>query len=277
MTNNLGLTIKRQLIDEDRYPIKASYEMEPEYVTIHNTANNASAAGEIAYMVSNDQYVSYHWAVDDVEAIQAIPHDRNAWHCGDGATGDGNRKSIGIEICHSLDPENPRYPQSEENGAKLAAIVLHEAGLGLDAIRKHEDWSGKYCPHRILDNGDWDNFKDKIAKYYNEIGSGGGSSEETTTEGEKPTPVKNDFIVCKDVYGAGTVIVPKLNVRDQPTTNQSNIVATYEEGDTVYFDSYVIFNGYHWISYIGGSGNRRYVATGTAGPNKTSNKEYINF
>ena len=155
MTNNLGLTIKRQLIGEDRYPIKASYEMEPEYVTIHNTANNASADGEIAYMVSNDQYVSYHWAVDDVEAIQAIPHDRNAWHCGDGEDGVGNLKSIGIEICHSLDPENPHYPQSEENGARLAAIVLHEAGLGLDAIRKHEDWSGKYCPHRILDNGDW--------------------------------------------------------------------------------------------------------------------------
>lgn len=275
MTNNLGLTINRQLIDEDRYPIKASYEMEPEYVTIHNTANNASAAGEIAYMVSNDQYVSYHWAVDDTEAIQAIPHDRNAWHCGDGEDGVGNLKSIGIEICHSLDPENPHYPQSEENGAKLAAIVLHEAGLGLDAIRKHEDWSGKYCPHRILDNGDWENFKERIAKYYNEIKDGG----EFTTEEDKPVTekVKNDSVVSKELYGAGTVVVSKLNVREQPKTNESNIVATYEEGDIIYFDSYVVVNGYHWISYVGGSGNRRYVASGTVSSDGSSNKEYINF
>ena len=275
MTNNLGLTINRQLIDEDRYPIKASYEMEPEYVTIHNTANNASAAGEIAYMVSNDQYVSYHWAVDDTEAIQAIPHDRNAWHCGDGEDGVGNLKSIGIEICHSLDPENPHYPQSEENGAKLAAIVLHEAGLGLDAIRKHEDWSGKYCPHRILDNGDWENFKERIAKYYNEIKDGG----EFTTEEDKPVTekVKNNSVVSKELYGAGTVVVSKLNVREQPKTNESNIVATYEEGDIIYFDSYIVTNGYHWISYVGGSGNRRYVASGTASSDGSSNKEYINF
>lgn len=275
MTNNLGLTIKRQLIDEDRYPIKASYEMEPEYVTIHNTANNASAAGEIEYMVSNDQYVSYHWAVDDIEAIQAIPHDRNAWHCGDGEDGVGNLKSIGIEICHSLDPENPHYPQSEENGAKLAAIVLHEAGLGLDAIRKHEDWSGKYCPHRILDNGDWENFKERIAKYYNEIKDGG----EFTTEEDKPVTekVKNNSVVSKELYGAGTVVVSKLNVREQPKTNESNIVATYEEGDIIYFDSYIVTNGYHWISYVGGSGNRRYVASGTASSDGSSNKEYINF
>lgn len=275
MTNNLGLTINRQLIDEDRYPIKASYEMEPEYVTIHNTANNASATGEIAYMVSNDQYVSYHWAVDDTEAIQAIPHDRNAWHCGDGEDGVGNLKSIGIEICHSLDPENPHYPQSEENGAKLAAIVLHEAGLGLDAIRKHEDWSGKYCPHRILDNGDWENFKERIAKYYNEIKDGG----EFTTEEDKPVTekVKNNSVVSKELYGAGTVVVSKLNVREQPKTNESNIVATYEEGDIIYFDSYVVTNGYHWISYVGGSGNRRYVASGTASSDGSSNKEYINF
>lgn len=275
MTNNLGLTIKRQLIDEDRYPIKASYEMEPEYVTIHNTANNASADGEIAYMVSNDQYVSYHWAVDDVEAIQAIPHDRNAWHCGDGEDGVGNLKSIGIEICHSLDPENPHYPQSEENGARLAAVVLHEAGLGLDAIRKHEDWSGKYCPHRILDNGDWENFKERIAKYYNEIKDGG----ESTTEEDKPVTekIKNDSVASKELYGAGTVVVSKLNVREQPKTNENNIVASYEEGDTIYFDSYVVANGYHWISYIGGSGNRRYVASGTANADGSSNKEYINF
>lgn len=36
----------------------------------------------------------------------------------------------------------------------------------------------------------------------------------------------------------------------------------YEKGQSVIYDSYVIINGYVWISYIGGSGNRNYIATG---------------
>nr|WP_322783545.1 N-acetylmuramoyl-L-alanine amidase [Streptococcus cuniculi] len=63
---------------------KQPFAMTPQYLTIHNTANNASALAEISYMNGNTNEVSYHWAVDDVEAIQAIPHKRNAWHCGDG-------------------------------------------------------------------------------------------------------------------------------------------------------------------------------------------------
>ncbi len=43
----------------------------------------------------------FHIAVDDKEAVQGIPLERNAWHCGDGG-GNGNRKSIGVEICYSL-------------------------------------------------------------------------------------------------------------------------------------------------------------------------------
>lgn len=265
--NTLGLNIKRQLIGEELYPVKATYDMTPEYITVHNTANNAAASGEIAYMVSNDNYVSYHWAVDDIEAIQAIPHNRNAWHCGDGAEGNGNRKSVGVEICHSLDPNNPRYAQSEENGAKLVAILMHELGLGLDRVVKHQDWSGKYCPHRILDNNGWDAFKQKVARYYDEIAGG-----ETVTS----IPVQNTSSDRVAMSGIGTVKVSKLNVRDQPNTTSSSVMATYGYNDIIYFDSYVVANGYHWISYISRSGVRRFVASGTANGNG-SNKEYINF
>ena len=36
----------------------------------------------------------------------------------------------------------------------------------------------------------------------------------------------------------------------------------YEKGQSVKYDSYVINEGYVWISYIGGSGQRNYIATG---------------
>ena len=74
----------------------------------------------------------------------------------------------------------------------------------------------------------------------------------------------------------GTVKVSKLNVRDQPNTTSSSVMATYGYNDIIYFDSYVVANGYHWISYISRSGVRRFVASGTDNGNG-SNKEYINF
>ncbi|HEP1800174.1 N-acetylmuramoyl-L-alanine amidase family protein [Streptococcus suis] len=180
--SNLGLKMVQMLVPSEKQDIKCPYTMTAEYITIHNTANNASALAEISYMVGNGNEVSYHWAVDDVQAIQAIPHNRNAWHCGDGGSGNGNRKSIGIEICYSLTPGHPNYAKSEDNGAKLTAIILHQMGWGVDRIRKHQDWSGKYCPHRILDNGNWVGFKQKVQSYLDQLKNGAQAPEEKKVE-----------------------------------------------------------------------------------------------
>lgn len=50
-----------------------------------------------------------------------------------------------------------------------------------------------------------------------------------------------------------------LNVRDYPST-KGNILAQYTSGDSFVYDSYVINDGYVWLSYIAYSGLRRYVA-----------------
>ncbi|HEL9634893.1 TPA: N-acetylmuramoyl-L-alanine amidase, partial [Streptococcus suis] len=113
---NLGLKIVQMQVPAAKVGIKCPNAMTPQWLTIHNTANDASALAEISYMNGNWNEVSYHWAVDDVQAIQAIAHNRNAWHCGDGL-GPGNLTSIGIEICHSLTLGNPKYAKSEDNGA----------------------------------------------------------------------------------------------------------------------------------------------------------------
>lgn len=49
-----------------------------------------------------------------------------------------------------------------------------------------------------------------------------------------------------------------INVRSEPTTS-SEVVAQYKKGQSVAYDSYVRNEGYVWISYIGSSGNRRYM------------------
>lgn len=45
-------------------------------------------------MIRNNNELSFYIAVDDKEAVQGIPLDRNSWHCGDGG-GNDNRKFIG--------------------------------------------------------------------------------------------------------------------------------------------------------------------------------------
>ena len=152
--------IVQDLVSESKYNTQCPYHMTPEYITIHNTANDASAVNEIAYMKRNS-YNSYHFAVDDVEARQGLPLDRNNFSCGDGANGTGNRKSIAIEICYSKSG-GARYVQAEENCVQLVATLLKKYGLGVDRVKKHQDWSGKYCPHRILAENRWESFKNRI-------------------------------------------------------------------------------------------------------------------
>lgn len=144
--------------------------MSPQFITVHNTANDAPAVNEIDYMIGNNNQVSYHVAVDDKEVIQAIPFNRNAWHCGDGggstdpnALKKGNRLSIGVEICYSKSG-GVRYGVAEENAVQYIAKLLKQFGWGIERVKKHQDWNGKYCPHRILSENRWNSFLKRIKK-----------------------------------------------------------------------------------------------------------------
>lgn len=72
--------ITKQICPETKWGIKCPYSMTPIGITVHNTANDATAMGEIKYMISNDMETSFHYAVDDKEAVQGLPLDRNGWH-----------------------------------------------------------------------------------------------------------------------------------------------------------------------------------------------------
>lgn len=170
----------------DKYNIKCPYTMIPQYIVIHNTANDASAENEIRYMQSNDREVSFHYAVDDKEAVLGIPLNRNAWHAGDGGKGKGNRYGIAIEICYSKSG-GTRFKQAEENTAELTAELLKKYGWGIDRVTTHQDYSGKYCPHRTLDEG-WEKFIEMVGKH---LVNGGNTSQ---TVLERPTSYEKNGI-----------------------------------------------------------------------------------
>lgn len=165
-----GLTVREDLLDRNEYNLKYKYGPpmpKVEYVTIHNTWNFGPAVNERDYLNKrrDNNYISFHFAVDEKEAVQILPLDVCGWHAGDGS-GKGNRASIGIEICRSrcTGADEPLYRGAEENGVKLAAWLLDKYHLPLSALRKHQDWSGKYCPHRILDEQRWESFKTRVGE-----------------------------------------------------------------------------------------------------------------
>lgn len=162
------MKIRTVEMPKTQYSIKCPYSMTPIGVAVHNTANDASATNEIAYMQRNNMEVSFHYAVDDKEAILGSPLDRNTWHASDGKNGEGNRKYISIEICYSLSG-GEQFIKAEQNAAVLIAQILHEHNWGVDRVKKHNDFCGKYCPHRTLDMG-WDRFIAMIQKELERIG-----------------------------------------------------------------------------------------------------------
>jgi len=152
--------VVQNLVPSSKYSIKCPYSMTPEFIVVHNTANDASARDEVSYMIRNNNQVSFHYAIDDKEIVQGIPENRNAWHAGDGANGQGNRKGLSIEICYSKSG-GPRFIEAEKLAAKFIAFKLKEKDWGIDKVKKHQDFSGKYCPHRTLDIG-WQRFLDMV-------------------------------------------------------------------------------------------------------------------
>lgn len=191
---------RQVLVDESKWNIKCPYEMKPEYITVHNSANDASAENEVKYMISNDNEVSFHYAVDDQEAVQGILTNRNSWNAGDGINGTGNRKSIAVEICYSKSGGD-RFIQAEKNAAQVVADLLHGWDLSLDRVKKHQDWNGKYCPHRTLDLG-WDRFLKMVSDAYY-----GTESEPVVKEADQILHVGSK-VRFNGVFKANEVIAP---------------------------------------------------------------------
>ena len=146
------MRVRKNLVEQSKWGIKCPYPMRASRYVIHNTANDASAENEISYMRSNNNEVSFHYAIDDKEVVQGIDENRNAWASGDGGNGKGNREGIHIEICYSKSG-GERFIKAEKNAARFVAEGLRQKGWGIDKVTKHQDYNGKYCPHRTLDMG----------------------------------------------------------------------------------------------------------------------------
>lgn len=229
----MAYTFKQNLVPSSKYSTKCPYSMTPQYITIHNTSNNASAENEVKYMISNNNQTSYHVAVDEKEVIQAVPFNRNAWHAGDGANGNGNRKSIGIEICRSTG-DVATFKKCEENCAKYVATLLKQYGWGVDKVKRHYDWSGKNCPHKTMELG-WQRFLNMVQKELDALNNKTTTTTQVTTSTTSSATSKfkvgnyKNYVVTKDA----------LNVRRTRNATSEKLI-TIPKGTKIYV-GYVMY------------------------------------
>lgn len=159
----MALKTRQQIQRDLRYTSGTGNPMR--YLTIHQTDNwskgaNAAAHGNLQKRLGLVN-TSWHWTVDDREAVQSYEENVRCWHAGDGA-GPGNMQSIAVEFCVNEDGD---YDVAFDNAAQLVAQILTRRNIPLDQMVQHNHWSGKNCPSVIRKRGEWGAFRDRVQKY----------------------------------------------------------------------------------------------------------------
>lgn len=133
------------------------------YIVVHETANlnvgaDAQAHANLQSM-GNRRTASWHWQVDDVQAIQSFSDNVQAFHAGSKYY---NQNGIGIEMAVNSDGD---YNKMLANAISLIQDLMRKYNIPLKNVIRHNDTSGKQCP-RILMSGStgntWASFKSRI-------------------------------------------------------------------------------------------------------------------
>ena len=240
------MQITNVICPENKYSIKCPHEMIPDGIVVHNTANDASAMSEVSYMLGNNNKTSFHVAVDNERVVTAIPFNRNTWNAGDGKNGKGNRTKISIEICYSKSG-GERFEEAEDLCASYVAYLLKQYNWGIDKVSKHQDYSGKYCPHRTLDMG-WERFLNKIKSHLEmqsqpaeEIKEVGGNLEmaKVYQNGSTPEIVYADTNLTKKIGSLN----PRETAEYLSIDNDRPLVRYKVDGTNTYKCGYVRWKG----------------------------------
>ncbi len=139
--------------------------MHPQYLTIHATENvGGTADAHVRYLRNTGKrsgnrrfgrsgWVTWHFTVDDREAVQHLLATEQGDHADYG--GPGDRLSIAIEICEFRDPR--RQAAAINRAARLAADLANEFHIPTANIVPHQHWPrwdfryGKPCPKILLE------------------------------------------------------------------------------------------------------------------------------
>ena len=159
--------------------------MRPTFITIHstdNTARSADAWHHAQAMKSGLRgrhnrtgFLTWHFTVDDHSIYQSLPTNESGEHAD--YEGDGNRSSIGIEMCVN---RGSNIALTIDRTAQLTARLMRQYHIRLDHVVPHMHWrmiryddhrnlGFKQCPRILLDSGrlgpKWSAFLAKVSSY----------------------------------------------------------------------------------------------------------------
>jgi N-acetylmuramoyl-L-alanine amidase len=179
-----GLHLRQMLVPAGKHGRHREFRLRPRYITIHSTQNRggtalAHARGMAAGSFRGTSpwnrtgYLTWHFTVDDREAIQSLPLNIQGEHADH--DGPGNNTSIGIEICEFGDRR--RQAAAIDRAARLTAYLMQRTGVPLSHVVPHHHWPQRHfgnhkknCPHILLDGGRpgprWEAFLRKVRSYY---------------------------------------------------------------------------------------------------------------
>jgi N-acetylmuramoyl-L-alanine amidase CwlA len=141
-----------------------------QWITVHTTGNtrtgaNAKMHADFVRLGGGDDNVSFHFCVDDDEAIQILNCGYIGYHasdgCNDRVSDIGCYQSLAIETCVNADGI---WSHTKDNLSKLITMIVEGderiIGLRQDSydyarIATHQKWAwdSKYCPAPILTEG----------------------------------------------------------------------------------------------------------------------------
>lgn len=116
-------------------------------IVVHETDNTRSGADADAHARlqynGNSRDASWHYTVDDKEAVQSFEH---AWRCWAAGSNKGNNEGIQVEICVNADGN---YLKAVQNTAELIAKIMKDEGIPISNVVQHNHCSGKNCPSQM--------------------------------------------------------------------------------------------------------------------------------
>lgn len=179
-----SLNLSQMMVPAGKYGRHKEFPLRASYITIHSTDNRNATALQHARGMANGNfrgrskwnrtgYMTWHFTVDDLQAIQSLPLNIQGEHADH--DGPGNTSSIGIEICEFRSAA--RQAAAVDRAARLTAYVMHQTGVPLDHVVPHYHWpqrhfhnNQKNCPRILLENGRpgprWDAFLRRVKSYY---------------------------------------------------------------------------------------------------------------
>jgi hypothetical protein len=208
------------------------------YITIHETANRTKGANAAAHArlqaTGNVRNASWHWQVDDKEAIQSFPHTARCWHAGDGG-GPGNYSSIAIEICVNADGD---FKRAVRNAAELTRAIMKAEGIPLSRVVQHSHWSGKDCPNFLRDGSQgitWSDFLAMVAGEEDDMELTDLIGTVNPADGKTPSTVGAALAISQNYTFYNWELLRALNTKigalTALTTNLATAIANLSSGE----------------------------------------------